>query len=412
MNPILCKATIVAAAAISSTDAFVTNSPMTTSLPTTRAAANFVNAIVHNNPLLASHHHHHHHNHRSTTSTATSLYNTQDDDAQDNEIERLKKMAAKLRAEAASLEADKAKQLADAAERAFNRFDANSDGEVSLGELKLGLEKELKTEISEKRVKELMDVFDTSGDGALQLDEFVTVDRFRNQLEALAREEKRLASEAEQESKRQEQEALLAQAKLEFLNEKEPTTSDKIVSVLPYLFPLMDGLQYGRFLLGAEDAGANPLVVILALLYALYRSIPFSGFVAFFALNFLAGNPSINRLVRFNMQQAIFVDIALFFPSLLIGLGGLISKSVGSPISPLAGEIFSDVMFGTLLLTLAYCAGSSLLGREPDGIPFISSAVKERMPTIDMFDDEGRYVPTESRRDGDDDSEKSDKDKK
>ena len=41
-----------------------------------------------------------------------------------------------------------------------------------------------------------MDVFDKSGDGALQLDEFVTVDRFRNQLESLAREEKRLAYEA------------------------------------------------------------------------------------------------------------------------------------------------------------------------------------------------------------------------
>lgn len=81
---------------------------------------------------------------RTFTTTATQLYNAQDDDAQDNEIERLKRQAAKLRAEAASLEADKAKQLAVAAEKAFNRFDINSDGEVSLSELKLGLEKELK----------------------------------------------------------------------------------------------------------------------------------------------------------------------------------------------------------------------------------------------------------------------------
>jgi hypothetical protein len=81
---------------------------------------------------------------RTTIATATQLYNAQDDDAQDNEIERLKRQAAKLRAEAASLEADKAKQLAVAAEKAFNRFDINSDGEVSLSELKLGLEKELK----------------------------------------------------------------------------------------------------------------------------------------------------------------------------------------------------------------------------------------------------------------------------
>lgn len=335
----------------------------------------------------------------------TRLYGSEDDD--DTEIERLKKMAARLRAEAASLEAEKATQLAEAAEKAFNRFDINSDGEVSLMELKAGLEKELKTEISEKRVKELMVAFDKSGDGALQLDEFVTVDRFRNQLEALAREEKRLAAEAEQESKRQEQEALLAEAKLEFLNEKTPTSSEKILSVLPYLFPLMDGLQYGRFLLQADGADANPFVIGLALLYTLYRSIPFSGFVAFFALNILSGNPSINRLVRFNMQQAIFVDIALFFPSLLIGLGSLVASGAGVSLPPAAGELFNDALFGGLLITLLYCSVSSLLGKEPDKIPLVSNAVKDRMPTMDMFDNDGKFVPREKRQS----DEKPDEDK-
>ena len=74
--------------------------------------------------------------------STTRLNGSDDDD--DQEIERLKKMAAKLRAEAAALEADKAAQLAEAAEKAFERFDINSDGEVSLAELKTGLEKELK----------------------------------------------------------------------------------------------------------------------------------------------------------------------------------------------------------------------------------------------------------------------------
>ena len=253
-----------------------------------------------------------------------------------------------------------------------------------------------------------MDVFDTSGDGALQVDEFVTLDKFRNQLEALAREEKRIAAEAAQESKRQEQEALLAEAKLEFLNEKEPTTSDKVLSVLPYLFPLMDGLQYGRFLLGAED-GSNPFIVILALLYTLYRSIPFSGFVAFFALNILSNNPSLNRLVRFNMSQAIFLDIALFFPSLFVGLSGMILGAAGGPVSNAASEIFSDITFGTLLLTLLYCAVSSLLGREPDNIPLISDAVKSRMPTIDMFNDEGMFMPREYKEKEEDEDDKSGK---
>lgn len=347
-------------------------------------------------------------NYRRPVRPLVRLYNAEDDDAQDNEILRLKKMAAKLRAEAASLEAAKASQLAEVAEKAFRKFDLNSDGEINVSELKAGLEKELKTEISEKRVTELMSVFDSSGDGTLTLDEFVTVDRFRNQLESLAREEKRLSSEADAEAKRKEQEALFAEAKLEFLNEKPPTNTDKLVSILPYLFPLLDGLQYGRFLLAADDAGANPFLVVLALLYTLYRSIPFSGFAAFFALNFLSGNPSINRLVRFNMQQAIFIDIALIFPGLLIGLGGLVLGKVGSPVSAVTGEVFADVIFGVLLLVLTYCTGSSLLGQEPDSIPFISASVKDRMPTLDMFDDEGKFVPREQREE---DDEKSNKDK-
>jgi len=340
---------------------------------------------------------HHHRTHRPSV----RLYNTENDDAQDNEILRLKEMAARLRSEAAALEAEKASQLAVAAEKAFRKFDINSDGEISTSELKAGLEKMLKTEISEKRARELMDVFDTTGDGTLKLGEFVTVDRFRNQLEGLAREEKRLAAEADVDAKLKEQQALFAEAKLEFLNEKTPTSTDKVISVIPYLFPLMDGLLYGRFLLGTDDALANPIVIALGALYALYRSIPFSGFAAFFALNTFSGNPSLNRLVRFNMQQAIFIDIALFFPSLIVGVGGLVLGKVGSPVTDLTGEIFSDVIFGTLILILTYCVGSSLLGKEPDSIPLISQNVKDRMPTLDMFDDEGKFVPRELR-DGED----------
>lgn len=255
-----------------------------------------------------------------------------------------------------------------------------------------------------------MRIFDTSGDGALQLSEMPPLEKFRNSLESIVREEKRLADEAKKELQKEKEAQLLAMAKLEFLNEKEATMGERVVSILPYLFPLMDGLQYGRFLLSSSD-DSNPFIIILAVLYSLYRSIPFSGFVAFFALNFLSGNPSLNRLIRFNMQQAIFIDIALFFPSLIIGLGALIAGGAASAVTQAAGELFSDVMFGSLLLVLLYCAGSSLLGREPDGIPLISDAVKDRMPTIDMFDNEGRFVPRELRGKGQEDEKKKDDDK-
>ena len=70
--------------------------------------------------------------------------------------------------------------------------------------------------------------------------------------------------------------------------------------------------------------------------------------------------------------------------------------------SNVAGELFSDVIFGTLLLTLAYCVGSSLLGKEPASIPLVSDAVKDRMPSIDMFDDDGRYKGREEREEEED----------
>lgn len=338
---------------------------------------------------------------------STQVYSTaENNNDQDDEIERLRSMAAKLRADAAVLEAEKAEQFAKAAEKAFRQFDTNEDGEISVAELKQGLEKVLKTDLSEKRVEELMKEFDASGDGALQLDEFVGVDVFRNKLELLAQEEKRLALEAKEKAKREEAEAALALAKVEILNEKDPTNSDKILSVLPYLFPLLDGLQWGRFILGAEGAESNPFVVGLALIFALYRAIPFSGFIAFFVLYFLGGNPSINRLIRYNMQQAIFLDVALFFPGLVGGLAAL----TGVQMPAIVSQISNDAIFITLLAAIGYCTVSSLLGITPNKIPLISPAVEDRMPNVEMFDlDKDGNIVFRSREEeekGNDDKDK------
>ena len=318
-------------------------------------------------------------------------------------------MAAKLRADASALEAEKQQKLADVAEKAFRAFDQDSDGAISVQELKAGLEKTLKVELSDKRVEELMKEFDNSGDGALQLDEFVGVDQFRNRLEALSREEKRLASEAKKMAQDEAQLAAVAQAKMEILNDGKPTNSDKLFSVLPYLFPLMDGLQYGRFLLSADGAESNPFVVILAVLYALYRTIPLSGFIAFFVLNFLGGNPSINRLVRYNMQQAIFLDIALFFPGLLSALVGFIAGGSNVALPAAITQFSTDAIFVTLLLTLGYCTVSSLLGITPDKIPIVSPAVDDRMPTVDMFDIDSEGNVFAKRREEEENDDKKDK---
>lgn len=321
----------------------------------------------------------------------------EESEVMDSEIERLRTMAAKLRAEAATLEAQKAQELSAAAEKAFLKFDLNDDGEISADELKAGLEAALKIDLTDKRVAELMAEFDASGDGALQLDEFPTIDQFRNQLDSLVRKEKQMALDAAKEAKLAEEAVLLAEAKLELINNKPPSNTDKFVSIIPYLFPLLDGLQYGKYFL--NDSGDNPLVVILAVIYTLYRSIPFGGFIAFFALNILSGNLQINRLIRYNMQQAIFVDIALILPGLFTGLFSVLAGAAGADVGVPESlrVVATDAVFVSLILVLAYCSVSSVLGIEPNKLPLISERVSRTMPTIDMFDDQGRFMPPDMR---------------
>lgn len=340
---------------------------------------------------------------RSTTAVAAVT------DEADDEIVRLKAMAQKLRSEAASLEAEQAEERANVAKMAFEKFDTNTDGKISSEELKLGLEVSLKTQLSDGQVAKLMQEFDASGDGYLQQEEMVSVDQFRNKLEAFSRDEKLLAIELKKEAEKEEEMARLAEAKLEFLNEKEPTAVDKAVSVLPYLFPLMDSLQFGKYY--AIQHGDNPLVAVLALLFTAYRTIPFSGFLAFIALNVLQSNPGLNRLVRYNMRQAIFLDIALFFPSIGTALVALLGSVAGFQVPDGINEAGSTAIFGVFLLTFAYATISSVLGITPDKIPIVSQAVDQRMLTLEMFDDQGRFVPRElpeTKGDTNDDDKKKD----
>jgi len=75
------------------------------------------------------------------------------------------------------------------AKLAFEKFDTDVDGKLTIDELKAGLEKTLNIELSYDRVKRLLDEFDVNKDGYLVLEEMVTIDKFRSKIEALSREE-------------------------------------------------------------------------------------------------------------------------------------------------------------------------------------------------------------------------------
>ena len=85
-----------------------------------------------------------------------------------------------------------AQKVADATLEAFGDFDKNGDGVITLKEFRQGLEssKMLRgDDVSEILIKKLFEFYDTSGDGLLQPDEFVTLDRLRSQLDHMVKEE-------------------------------------------------------------------------------------------------------------------------------------------------------------------------------------------------------------------------------
>jgi len=75
------------------------------------------------------------------------------------------------------------------AKLAFEKFDTDVDGKLTIDELKTGLEKTLNIQLSYDRVKKLIEEFDVNKDGYLELEEMVTIDKFRSRIEALSREE-------------------------------------------------------------------------------------------------------------------------------------------------------------------------------------------------------------------------------
>ncbi|CAN0043031.1 unnamed protein product, partial [Sphacelaria rigidula] len=95
-------------------------------------------------------------------------------------------------------------------------------------------------------------------------------------------------------------------------NEGAATASDRALSTVPYLLPLADGLAYAGHLFATypdQTALFQPLAVVLLGL----RSLPFATLIVFFGLSILSNNPSINKLVRFNMKQVSFQYVVVHF---------------------------------------------------------------------------------------------------
>lgn len=145
-------------------------------------------------------------------------------------------------------------------------------------------------------------------------------------------------------------------------------TSERALSCLPYLLPILDGDRYGRFIFGVFPALGMIDYTLLGPLKAIYTSVPFLNLGIFILFTSLARNESIPKSVRYNMQQAVVVDILLIFPSLL-------GQITGGFAPAFLTEAGCNFVFYALVATVGYAIFSNATGRIPNQIPLVSEAV-------------------------------------
>ena len=150
---------------------------------------------------------------------------------------------------------------------------------------------------------------------------------------------------------------------------------DRIVALLPYLVPLLDGLRYSRFFF-SQFPQAIVLLTPLQPIASMYFSIPFAGLISFFAIYMgMAENRTLSRFVRFNAMQAIILDICLVLPGMV--------EYVFSPgrLSGLGFELYRlcyNSVWLFVLFAFALAAIGCLSG-QTYRLPFIGEAADMRV---------------------------------
>jgi len=151
-----------------------------------------------------------------------------------------------------------------------------------------------------------------------------------------------------------------------------PPIWQRLLAALAYLLPWSDALPFGQSLFGLF-----PVLQWLSLpafpVLLLQQAVPFGGFVLFLVL-FLAvvRNTKVPYLIRFNVLQAILVDILLILISLAFSVL-LAPLGLGFALRSLSNTVF----LGALLL-VGFGVVQSLRGQEAE-VPSLSQAVRMQL---------------------------------
>eukprot|EP00930_Biecheleria_cincta_P095228 TRINITY_DN87212_c0_g1_i1.p1 TRINITY_DN87212_c0_g1~~TRINITY_DN87212_c0_g1_i1.p1 ORF type:complete len:432 (+),score=78.52 TRINITY_DN87212_c0_g1_i1:40-1296(+) len=312
--------------------------------------------------------------------------------SEEEDIEELRREAARLRAEIEELKDEQEEQRQREQALLFKAFDTDDSRAIDLKELQRGLKEFWGIELEESTAQRLLDSRDLNRDGVLQPEEFDLAsmeDTYRK-----LRDEERAKQSVirAREAKISETEAMLE----EYLSSLPETNQDtgaltRLGSVLAYTLPTIDSLRFAAPV--AKDMEAlkpffNAVVLDVQVLDQVsYGLAPLMLFLVFQGL---ANNTDIPKLLRFNLRQSVLLTVALFIPGILGSLATFAARLLtgstdqwgewhpGSlPVS--ISDPCNAFVFIVTLACILYSSVSSLLGAAPTAIPLISAEAERTM---------------------------------
>mmetsp|Transcript_20176 Transcript_20176/g.47029 ORF Transcript_20176/g.47029 Transcript_20176/m.47029 type:complete len:458 (+) Transcript_20176:99-1472(+) len=305
----------------------------------------------------------------------------------DAEIAKLQEEAQKLRDEIAKVEEARTEKQRKETERLFREFDADGSGALDVDEIRKGLKEFDGTDIDQERAYKVLKACDLNKNGVLELDEF-DVEKLKVALEKVraAEEEERRESQAAARREEDEKKAMeiIEAAKVEYAKglpgNQDTSIPVRLGSVLAYFLPVLDST---RFLLpvAALVPSLAPLGAFMFSLVKTVQIIPFGELLIFIAMQLVSDNPELPAQLRFNLKQAIALDIALFLPNIITFLAGFAVGNQGQLSPEVQAAIGVSVLIPVVLI-LAYCTVFNLLGMLPRGIPGLSQLAELGMGVL------------------------------
>jgi len=141
--------------------------------------------------------------------------------------------------------------------------------------------------------------------------------------------------------------------------------AERVAAATVYVLPLLDGFPFGANVYSAVPPLGNVAYTLVPIVNG-FQSLPFAGLILFIGLSTFTRNQGLSRFVRFNIQQALLLDILLIIPGVFGGAGKMFPQELQ--------VIGANFVFYLMILIVGYSWMQVAQGKLADKVPILSDA--------------------------------------